>query len=184
MTDAELKALIDRMSRRDMAGFEAFYRAMEKPLFRFLASRLNDPFQCADLLHEVFLDVWNGAGRFEGRSAVKSWVFGIAYRKVIDHLRRQGRFTTDADVPEQQDDSPDALSCLAAAEDAGHVRACLGGLKPDHRAAIELTFFEDMGYRDVAEVLQVPEGTVKTRVFHAKKLLMHCLEGRFRARGR
>ena len=183
MTDPDLKALIERMAQRDMAAFEAFYRTLEKPLFRFLASRLNDPFACADLLHEVFLDVWNGAGRFEGRSTVKSWVFGIAYRKVMDHFRKQGRFTTDADMPEQEDDSSDALTCLAAAEDAAHLHACLGGLKPDHRAAIELTFFQDMGYRDIAEVLDVAEGTVKTRVFHAKKLLMHCLEGRFRARG-
>lgn len=184
MTDAELKVLMDRMSRRDMAAFEAFYRALEKPLFRFLASRLNDPHQCSDLLHEVFLDVWNGAGRFEGRSTVKSWVFGIAYRKVMDHFRKQGRFTTDEDVPEQEDDSPDVLSCIVASEDAAQVRTCLAGLKPDHRAVIELTFFEDMGYREIAEALQVPEGTVKTRVFHAKKLLMHCLEGIVRARGR
>ena len=184
MTDAELKSLINRLSTKDAAAFEAFYRAMEKPLFRFLASRLNDPFQCADLLHEVFLDVWNGAGRFEGRSTVKSWVFGIAYRKVMDHFRKQGRFTTDDDIPEQEDDSPDVLSCIAAAQDAAHVRFCLEGLKPDHRAAIELTFFEDMGYRDIAEALMVPEGTVKTRVFHAKKLLMHCLQGRLGAKGR
>lgn len=184
MTDAELKSLINHMSVKDIAAFEAFYRAMEKPLFRFLASRLNDPFQCADLLHEVFLDVWNGAGRFEGRSTVKSWVFGIAYRKVMDHFRKQGRFTTDEDIPEQEDDSPDVLTCIAAAQDAAHVRFCLDGLKPDHRAAIELTFYEDMGYREIAEALQVPEGTVKTRVFHAKKLLMHCLEGRLGAKGR
>lgn len=183
MTDPDLNALIQRMARRDMAAFEAFYRALEKPLFRFLASRLNDPFACADLLHEVFLDVWNGAARFEGRATVKSWVFGIAYRKVMDHFRKQGRFTTDADMPEQEDDSPDALTCLAAAQDAAHLHACLDGLKPEHRAAIELTFFQDMGYREIAEVLDVAEGTVKTRVFHAKKLLMHCLEGRFRARG-
>jgi len=183
MTDPQMKALIQRMARRDMAAFEAFYRALEKPLFRFLASRLNDPFACADLLHEVFLDVWNGAGRFEGRATVKSWVFGIAYRKVMDHFRKQGRFTTDADMPEREDDSPDALTCLAAAEDAAHLHACLDRLKPEHRAAIELTFFQDMGYREIAEVLDVAEGTVKTRVFHAKKLLMHCLEGRFRARG-
>lgn len=184
MTDPDLKALIERMAQRDMAAFEVFYRALEKPLFRFLASRLNDPFTCADLLHEVFLDVWNGAGRFGGRSTVKSWVFGIAYRKVMDHFRKQGRFTTDADMPEQEDDSPDVLTCIAAAQDAAQVRACLDGLKPDHRAAIELTFYQDMAYREIAEVLDVAEGTVKTRVFHAKKLLMHCLEGRLGARGR
>lgn len=184
MTDPDLKALIQRMALRDMAAFEAFYRALEKPLFRFLVSRLNDPFACADLQHEVFLDVWNAAARFEGRSTVKSWVFGIAYRKVMDHFRKQGRFTTSADMPEQEDDSPDALTCIAAAQDATHLRACLDGLKPDHRTAIELTFYQDMAYREIAEVLDVAEGTIKTRVFHAKKLLMHCLEGRFGARGR
>lgn len=184
MTDRDLQTLLKQMSKGEMAAFDQFYRSMEKPLFRFLASRLNDPFQCADILHEVFLDVWAGAGRFEGRSSVKSWVFGIAYRKVMDHFRKQGRFTTDEDLPEQEDDSPDALTCIAATQDAAHVRACLQGLKPDHRSAIELTFFEDLGYREIAEILEVPEGTVKTRVFHAKKLLMHCLEGRLGGRGR
>lgn len=183
-TEPDLNLLLRQMAKGDMTAFEAFYRQVERPLFRFIASRLNDPFQCADILHEVFLDVWAGAGRFEGRSSVKSWVFGIAFRKVIDHFRKQGRLTTDEDLPEQEDDSPDALTCIAATQEAAHVRACLEDLKPDHRTAIELTFFEDMGYREIAEALEVPEGTVKTRVFHAKKLLMHCLEGRLRARGR
>jgi RNA polymerase sigma-70 factor (ECF subfamily) len=106
---------------------------------------------------------------------VKSWVFGIAYRKTMDHFRKTSRMTVSDDIPETEDDSPDALTCLAAAEEAEHVRHCLGTLSADHRAAVELAFYEDLSYGEIAQVTGAPEGTIKTRVFHAKKLLLHCL---------
>ncbi len=179
--DTDLVLLLQRISRQDKQAFEALYRAMERPLFRFVQSKLNDPFQSSDILHEVFLEVWRNAGRFEGRSSAKTWIFGIAYRKVIDVFRRNGKVELSDEMPDVADDSPDALQCMVAAQNSAMIKHCLGTLKTEHRNAIELTFYEDMSYREISEVTAVPEGTVKTRVFHAKKLLMHCLEGRMRA---
>ena len=180
MKDAELKELIVRIGNGDKAAMTALYREMERPVFRFINLKLNDPFQSADILHEVFLDIWKGAGRFEGRSAAKTWIFSIAYRKVMDVFRKGSRMVVTDDLPEQVDDSPNAESCLVAAETSEHVRYCLDTLKPEHRTAVELAFYEDMSYREIAEVAGAPEGTIKTRVFHAKKLLMRCLEGRLK----
>jgi len=56
----------------------------------------------------------------------------------------------------------------------------MGELKPEHRSAVELAFYEDMSYGQISEVAGVPEGTIKTRIFHAKKLLMRCLQGRMK----
>jgi len=178
MSNPTLAQLLSHMAGGDKAAFAAFYREMERPVYRFIASKLNDPHEASDILHEVFMDVWRSAGKFEGRSAVKTWVFGIAYRKTMDHFRKHGRVSVTDEVPEQEDQSPDAVSCLAAAEEAEHVRHCLGQLSTDHRMAIELAFYEDMTYSQIAEAAGTPEGTIKTRIYHAKKLLLHCLSGR------
>lgn len=170
--------MISKISKKDKKAFADFYRAMERPLYGFIFLKLNDSHQTSDLLHDVFIEVWKGAGRFEGRSSVKSWVFGIAYRKVIDIYRRGGRVETMAELPEIEDESPTAEQLLVTSERAAHVRACIEELKPDHRVAIELAFFEDFSYRQISEVVDSPEGTVKTRVYHAKKLLLRCVSAR------
>ncbi|WP_151718673.1 RNA polymerase sigma factor [Gemmobacter serpentinus] len=174
--------LLARVAAGDRQALAALYRVLEQPLYRFVQGKLNDPMQSADIVHDVFLEVWRSAGRFEGRSSVRTWIFGIAYRKVIDVFRANARLHVTDEVPETEDDSPGALECLAVAETRDQVRHCLSTLKMEHRTAIELAFYEDMGYREISEVTGVPEGTVKTRVFHAKKLLQHCL-GRFGLQG-
>ncbi len=176
--EPSLNDLLARTSAGDKRAFAALYAALEVPLFRFARSKLNDSFEAADLVHEVFLEVWRHAGRFEGRSSVKSWVFGIAYRKAMDVHRKSRRIDYSDAVPETEDDAPNAEACLMASESRDHIRACLETLKPDHRTAIEFAFFEDLSYKEISEISGVPEGTVKTRVFHAKKLLMHCLSAR------
>lgn len=176
--DTDLKALLTRIGNKDKAAFAALYREMEKPLFRFVMSKLNDPFQSGDILHEVFLEIWKNAARFEGRSTAKTWMFGIAYRKVMDVFRKTSKVDLTDEMPDQEDDAPAGEACLLAAQEAEHVRHCLSELKPQHRSAVELAFYEDMSYREIAEATDVPEGTVKTRVFHAKQLLMRCLQAR------
>lgn len=168
---------LTQIAHGDKQALAALYRALEKPVFRFIQSRLNDPFESSDVLHDVFMEVWRSAGRFEGRSKVQTWIFGIAYRKVIDLHRKRGRQTVTDDIPETVDDSVDTEACMNAGQEADHVRHCVGELKDDHRTVINLTFFEDMTYKEVAEVVGVPEGTIKTRIFHAKKLLLRCLQG-------
>ena len=180
MTNIDLDALIGQIAKGDKPAFEAVYRALEKPLFRFAQSKLNDPFRSADILHEVFLEVWRGAAKFEGRSSVKTWVFGIAYRKIVDVYRKEARTEVTDMLTDIADDGPDVLQCLIAAQDRVILRDCLNGLTQEHRSAVELTFFEDLGYREIALITEVPEGTVKSRVFHAKKLLMRCLESRMK----
>lgn len=177
MASDPLAALLPRIAAGDKHALSGLYRALEKPVYKFIRSRLNDPFESSDILHDVFMEVWRSAGRFEGRSKVQTWVFGIAYRKVIDHFRKQGRQVVTDDIPETVDDTVDTEASLAAGQEAAHLRHCLDTLKDEHRSAISLAFYEDMTYGEIAEITGVPEGTVKTRIFHAKKLLLHCLSG-------
>jgi len=180
MKNAELAALLTHMADGDKAAFAAFYRQLEKPVFRFITSKLNDPHEASDILHEVFIDVWRSAAKFEGRSAVKTWVFGIAYRKTMDHFRKHGRVDVTDKMPDLADESPDQLACLAAVQEAAHLRVCLDELKPNHRLSVEMAFYDDMTYGAIAKVMDTPESTVKTRIFHAKKLLLRCLSGRMK----
>jgi len=176
--ETEARALMSAIAAGDQEALAGLYRLYEKRIFRFITSRLNDPFEAGDILHEVFLEVWRAAGRFEGRSKVRTWLFGIAYRKTMDRFRRMSRVTLTDEVPEVEDDSAPALDVVAAGQEAGHLRHCIDTLSPAHRLAIELAFFEDMPYREIAATAGIPEGTVKTRIHHAKNLLRRCLAGR------
>jgi RNA polymerase sigma factor (sigma-70 family) len=170
--------LIQRIAGGDKTALAALYRAYEKPVYRFILSRLNDPHEAADILHEVFLNIWRVAATFEGRSQVRTWIFGIAYRKVIDTHRKRARVTLTDEVPETGDMEDSAETQYGAEQEAGHLRFCMGRLSDDHRSAISLAFYEDMTCAQIAEVAGVPEGTIKSRLFHARKLLQHCLTGR------
>lgn len=179
MTSDEGQQLLQKIAAGDEAAFSGFYRLYEARLYRFIKSKLNDSFEAADILNETFLEVWRKAASFEGRSKVTTWLFGIAYYKTMDRLRKKKPFLTDEDnAPEIADESPDAMACLLGAEDADHIRYCLGRLKQAHRTVLELAFFEDMAYGEIAQVAGCPENTVKTRIFHAKQLMKHCLQGR------
>ena len=83
------KDLLQRIADGDEDALGAFYRLFEGRIYRFALSRLNDVFDAADILNEVMFEVWRGAARFEGRSAVSSWVLGIAHHKTIDRLRKR-----------------------------------------------------------------------------------------------
>lgn len=176
MHDPDAQTCLQRIAEGDEGALAAFYRAYEKRLFRFIQTKLNDPFEAGDILNEVFLEVWRKAGTFEGRSSVSTWLFGIAYHKTMDRLRKKKPFLMDeANAPEIADETPGAEACLLAAEKNEHVRFCLDKLKAMHRAVMELAFFEDMGYAEIAVIVACPENTVKTRMFHAKQAMKQCL---------
>ena len=154
---------------------KALYERHSDPLHRFLQSRLRDPFEAADVMQETFLEVWRSAARFEGRSSVRTWIFGIGRNKAVDRIRRGSREVVTEPDDSLPDQSPDPEAVAVAASDAARLRGCIGRLGPSHRAAIQLAYFQDLPYAEIAAVEGVPVGTVKTRIMHAKRLLMHCL---------
>lgn len=176
--NADHSNLMRQIAAGDKRAFAALYRDLETPTLRFIQSRLNDPFEANDILHEVFMEIWRSAGKFEGRSMVRTWVFGIAYRKTMDAFRKNKRVEIWGEIPDRPDPAESADMVLNASEEAHHLRSCIDCLSSEHRLAISLAFYEDMTYDEIAEVAGVPSGTIKSRVFHAKKLLLECLETR------
>lgn len=179
MTSEDPKILMERVATGDEEAFAELYRMLEPRVYRFILSKLNDSFEAADILNEVFMEVWRSADRYQGRSKPTTWIFGIAYHKVMDRYRKnKPEDLTDPAELEATDESADQATVLAAFEESVHLRACLDELKPAQRAVVELAFFEDLAYREIAEIVDSPEGTVKTRIFHAKEALHHCLSQR------
>ncbi|MEM9750231.1 MAG: sigma-70 family RNA polymerase sigma factor [Pseudomonadota bacterium] len=171
-TDSEL---IAKVAAGDRGAMKEFYVRHSDAVYGFIRSRLADPMEASDVLHDTMLEVWRRADSFAARSSVRSWVFSIARNKAVDRLRQKSRtLLTDTD-PDIEDDAPDPLSAAIAAQNAEKVRACVETLSDPHRAVVHLAFFEDLSYSEIADIEGCPVGTVKTRIYHAKKLLTRCL---------
>ncbi len=151
------------------------YERHHDRLFGFIRGQCGDDSTTADVVHDTMLVVWRGAGRFSDRSAVKTWIFAIARNKLIDRFRKSARLSVRDELPEMVDEAPDPEAVAIASSDANRLRKCLDGLKQAHRTAIRLAFFDDQTYDEIAEIEGVPVGTVKTRIYHAKQLLLRCL---------
>lgn len=165
----------------DKQSLAAFYRGFEQRVYAFALKRLSDPTDAADVLNDVMMQVWRTADRFEGRSKVSTWLLGIANHKVLDRLRQRGRQPDSLDDDNQHcelvdDNAASGFSLIQNAEHAGFVRRCMERLNDFQRQVVHLTFFEELSYPEIAEVLACPAGTVKTRMFHAKKVLFDCLQ--------
>lgn len=173
-TDAEL---LQRVAQGDMGAMKALYLRHATALTRFVTQYVRDHATAADVVQTTMLEVWRSADRFEGRSEARTWMLAMAKFKAIDHIRRQSKLSVvDPQSAAFEDvDAQNAESIVAAAQDAAQLRDCVARLPDQQRAAIHLAFFQDLTYAEVADIEGVPEGTIKTRIFHAKKLLMRCL---------
>ena len=171
--------LLTRIAAGNEAALKQFYQAYHARVYAFVLRRCGDPAESADILNEVMIEVWRRADRFEGRSQALTWVLGIAHHKVLDALRRRGRREMDElDESMPDDNAVNTADLLSAAQNAEFVRRCMEKLSDSHRLMVHLAFFEDMPYPEIARIADCPVGTVKTRVFHAKRLLKECLSGR------
>lgn len=164
-----------RIADGDRGAMQDFYMAHHGPLTAFLRGRGLAAAEAADLVQDTMLEVWRRASGYRGDAAAKSWLFTIARNKLVDRARRGARVSYVEEVPEQIEEAPNPEAVAVSLSEASRLRACLSKLKDAHRAVLRLAFFDDLTYDEIAEIEDVPAGTVKTRVFHAKKLLLRCL---------
>ena len=169
------RATLSNAARGDKIAMRTLYERHHDALYAFLRTRCDDDGMAMDAVQDTMLAVWRSAGKFSGKSSVRTWIFAIGRNKLIDRMRRVSQMTYVEEVPEEADDAPDAATVIAASQDARLLRACLDKLKKVQLAVIRLAFYDDLPYGEIAEIEGVPVGTVKTRIFHAKQALMHCL---------
>jgi RNA polymerase sigma-70 factor (ECF subfamily) len=178
-TGADAAVLVARIGRGDEAALKSFYELFEARIYRYAFARLNDAFAAADIVNDVMLEVWRSAVSYAGKSQVSTWALGIARHKIVDYLRRERRHASDELLVEPADEAtPSALEAIAGLQEAERLERCLARLSDEHREAIHLAFFEQLPYSEIALVADCPQGTVKTRVYHAKQALKRCLGGK------
>ncbi len=180
-TGAEEAVLVERIARGDMRAFEALYRNYFSRLARFIERMTRRPELVEEIVNDTMFVVSTSAHKYNHSSKVSTWIFAIAYRKSLKALR-------DVDDPVDPGDAPEtAADADQVAEPRDEaVRAQLrrilseavDALSPNHRAVIELTYFHEAGYREIAQIMGCPIETVKTRMFHARRRLKALLPER------
>lgn len=178
------RGLLEGVARGERAAFQRLYTRHSVRVFRFLMRLVQNKATAEELLNEVFLEIWQNAGRYEGRSSPSTWLMAIAHNKAVSNLRRRREITgMDDELPETADldDDPEEA---AQKQDKGRImRACIASLSPEHREILDLVYYQELSVGEAAEVLGIPENTVKTRMFYARKKLSELLKERGVDRG-
>lgn len=170
---------IRRIAEGDRDAFEKLYAAWQTRLFRYLLRMVGDAGTAEELTNDTMVAAWKSAGSFQGNSKASTWLFGIARNKALNVLRRRLPVTVEVE-----------RAAAVAASSAGPEQAvvrdrlqqamkhALKELSVEHREVVEFTFYQELSYQEIAEIIECPVNTVKTRMFYAKKKLQEILERR------
>jgi RNA polymerase sigma-70 factor, ECF subfamily len=177
------EALLGLIASGDRSAMQVLYGRHNVRLFRFLMRLVDNRATAEDLVSEVFIEVWREAARFEGRSQVATWLLAIARHKALSALRRRSAEELDEEQLELvEDPADDPETVLEKSERSELLRDCLRELSPAHREIIDLVYYHERTIDDVASITGVPQSTVKTRMFYARKRIGELLAARGLAR--
>ena len=168
--------IVCEMARGDRGAISRLMARYHVRVYRFVASRVRSEAVAEEIANEVFLEAWRSAGRFEGQSSVATWLLAIARNKAVDTMRRRREESWNDDAADELADEHDDPEVAAQKVDKGAImRRCIERLSADHREVIDLVYYHEQSVAEVAAVLDVPEATVKTRMFYARKKLAELL---------
>ena len=175
--DADLDALLTLVARGDQGAFEALYERLARPAYGLIRKVLRDPAQSEEVVQEVLLEVWRTASRFDpARGGAATWVLTIAHRRAVDRVRSEaaaaGREQRTSRVPAAGDAVADSVEATLEAE---LLRRCLDGLSDVQRESITLAYYGGYTYPEVAKLLEVALGTIKSRIRDGLNRLRDCL---------
>jgi len=166
------EALIERVASRDRLAMQILFSRHQVRVYRFVLRLVRDEALAEDVVSDVFLDVWRRAGEYEARATMSTWLLAIARFKAISALRRRREVELDDETAAAiADPADDPEKMLQDDERREALRRALVELAPQHREVIDLVYYHDKPVKEVAEIVGVPEPTVKTRLFYARKKL-------------
>jgi RNA polymerase sigma-70 factor, ECF subfamily len=169
--------LLRRIGQGDGDAMAAFYREHGRVVFAQVVLVVGERVLAEEIVQDTMFAVWRGAGSFRGESSVRSWVIAIARRQTRDRLRgRRLRVVDDAVLADQPGSGPGPdVTALDRAELA-EVRGAIRALAPAHREVLGLAFGSGLSLPEVADVLEIPVGTVKSRLAAARIALNRTLD--------
>ena len=178
------EVLIAKIAKGDRSAMEALFARYRVRVFKFVLRLVRNEAIAEELNSDVFVDIWRQAGTFEGRSAVSTWIFSIARFKALNALQRRGEEELDDDKADAiEDDADDPETVLAKKDKAAVLRQCLVELSAEHREIVNLIYYQHKSVEEVSGIVGIPEATVKTRMFYARKKLSELLAERGIERG-
>jgi RNA polymerase sigma-70 factor (ECF subfamily) len=176
-TETPDSALIEAIVTGDGQAMHVLFGRHSARVYRFILRLTRRESLAEELLNEVFIEAWRQAGKFEGRSQVSTWLLGIARYKALNAMRlRQDEALDETALAQIEDPADSAETVAVQADRASHLRRCLGQLSPAHREIIDLVYYHEKSVAEASEIVGVPPGTVKTRMFHARKRLAELLK--------
>jgi RNA polymerase sigma-70 factor (ECF subfamily) len=175
--ERDLDDLLVYVARGDQAAFESVYDRLAGPVYGVIRRVLRDPAQAEEVTQEVLLEVWRTATRFDPAvGGAATWVMTIAHRRAIDRVRSSAAATEreqkTAEIPMPRDEVAEAVE---ASLDRERVRRCLDGLTQVQRESITLAYYGGYSYRQVAGLLNVTLGAIKTRIRDGLIRMRDCL---------
>lgn len=179
--DGEACELLRRVGQGCQASFETLYRMLSSRVYAFVHRSLDNPEVAKEIMIDTMCEVWTSAARFRGDAKVSTWVLGIARNKLLMTLRSR-REQAHEDIDEHaetiEDEGPGVFDLVARREMAALLAECLEGLSPAHRECLHLLHYEDLSVAEIASLVKIPEGTVKSRLSHARAHLLACVQAR------
>jgi RNA polymerase sigma-70 factor (ECF subfamily) len=184
------KWLVDGLRSGEESAYEALISRFQQPVFSLVYRLMSDPSDTSDVVQEVFLKVFRNIGSFRGNSSLKTWIYRIAVNEAYNHRRWFSRHRRQEVGLEDEDDG--AKSYCEVLPDQGQspfevtlshethalVEEALQNVNPAFRSAVVLRDLEDLTYEEIAEVLQLSLGTVKSRILRGREALRRSLAGR------
>jgi RNA polymerase sigma-70 factor (ECF subfamily) len=182
--------LIEGLKDGVEAAYECLIDRFQQPVYNLVVRLLQDPTDANDVVQEVFLKVFRKIGAFRGDSSLKTWIYRIAVNEAYNYQRWFSRHRKQ-EVGLDRDDSTglsyfhrlsdparSPFECVADQEQHALIEQALGGLNASFRAAVVLRDIEELSYEEIADVLQVALGTVKSRILRGREALRKELAGR------
>ena len=173
-TDERDRAWLEGVAQQDEVAHRALFDAYYTRVFSFVVRRLGDASLSEEVVADVFFEVWRSADRYEGRSRVSSWLFGIAQFKCMAADRNRKRSKRSAVIPTKVEhlhampDEAELEEVLQMREELRRTRELLDELPQGQREVLELAFFDELSYEEISERLGISQGTVKSRIARAR----------------
>jgi RNA polymerase sigma-70 factor (ECF subfamily) len=171
------ESLLESIAAGVPAAMHALYCRHNVRVYRFILRIVRDCTVAEDLVSQVFLDVWRTARQFEGRSQVSTWLLSIARFKALTAMRQRRHEDIDQDdVLEIADPADTPETSMDRADTSAILRACVAKLSPAHREIINLVYYHEKSVEEAGQIIGIPQSTVKTRMFYARKQLAELLK--------
>ena len=172
--DDRARALLALVAAGNQSAYEELYRLLSRRVYAFVRRMLDNSESADEIMVDTMYEVWNTAARYRGASRVTTWVLAIARNKALmgRRSRPKARHENIDDFAQIIDSEvPDGFALLAQEQTREMVQRCIRKLSDKHRECIHLAYFEDMPIREIALLLGIPDGTVKSRLFEARAQL-------------